>query len=275
MYEAVQRRGKRRAKKGELWDYWLSEYSYCGGCTSPVCGGTAAAGQQKRNYTYPYYRCEGTLPTDYRTKICDLRQVRAYILEPKVDFHLREVVRNPAGILEGIRKGLSGEDPGRERRISTLEEQLRKQRLEVDRLTIQWVKENIDEDTYERLLAPMRVGTERVKEDLALLLREKRDVEDFSRIEEAMGAVLSRYRENLHNLGRKSLEALMRLLGVRLTMMPGKRVLVTGVIDPGLLTIGRTSACSPNWDYTVILKPNPSKWPAVKPRSGRRKRPAC
>ena len=61
LFWPVQQVALRKPRRGKEWDYFLTEFFYCGQCGSNVCGDTFRAGQQKRAYTYWYYRCEGAL----------------------------------------------------------------------------------------------------------------------------------------------------------------------------------------------------------------------
>ena len=79
---------------------------------------------------------------------------------------------------------------------------------------------------------------------------------------------LARYADSLNQPDQEGLQRLMRLLNIQVVMTPG-RVLVTGLLDPSLFTIGRTLACPLNWRYTVVIRPKHGQWPR-KRRNSRR-----
>ena len=242
MFWAVQQVALRKPRRGKEWDYFLTDFFYCGQCGSNVCGGTARAGQQKRAYTYSYYRCEGTLGDFSRPKICDLRMVRADRLEPKVKAALLEVVRNPECVFEEMARRMEGEDSDLDRAIASLKGQLRTKTKDIQTLTYQRTQRHIRQSDYEALLGPLNLGRDRLEEELALLSQQKGDIDDLGRVREAMRTAFTRYSDALDDLDGAGLTTLLRLLQVRVTIMPGRRVLVTGVIDAGLLTIAQTWA---------------------------------
>ena len=95
-------------------------------------------------------------------------------------------------------------------------------------------------------------------------------MESWDRLEDRIRVAFLRYAESLESLDDEDMQRLMRLLNVRLVAKPG-RVLVTGVLDPSLFTTERTLAFESNWRYTVVLKPNPDRWPPKRKGSGQRK----
>ena len=233
-----------RAKKSRVgmeWEYELTEFSYCGECGSLVCGATLTANGSSRKYSYPYYRCQGTLGDHYRPKICDLGAIRADKLEPVVDEHIRRAVENPDGLLAVVRKEVSGGGAKLRRRIADLQKQLRKKGREADTLTFQRQHNHIGQGRYERLLAPVNAMLERLEEELALLVVQKAETENWDVLEEKVRAVFLAYKEGLSTLDKESRLRLSRLLNVRVTYFHG-RVLVTGVLDPALFTTAQTSA---------------------------------
>ncbi len=261
VFEAAGRVGVKRSRKGMVWDYELTEFAYCGECDSQVCGATMTANGTSRRFSYPYYRCEGTLGDHYRPKICDLKSLRADKLEPVVDKFVEEAVRNPDGFLEVIRRETSDGGAKLERRVAGKKRELKKKQDEADGLTLQVAKKLIKQARYERLMAPLNVVIERLEEELALLVSQKGAAENLEAFEKQVRATFLQYKEGLSTLDKEGRQQLMRLLNVRVTCYRG-RVLVTGVLDPSLFTTERTWACSSNWAYTVVLKPRPGDWPA-------------
>ena len=65
----------RRSRKGVEWDYFLTPFFWCGECGKEVVGGTQTADRKKRKFTYVYYRCSGTMGSEYRPKVCEVRGV--------------------------------------------------------------------------------------------------------------------------------------------------------------------------------------------------------
>ena len=125
---------------------------------------------------------------------------RADKLEPVVVEHIRAVVENPEGVLEGMRRDMAGDGAGLGRRIGALKGQLRKKEIEADTLTLQRSKGLIRQGAYERLLAPMNLVLERLENEVALLIQQKGEMENKELYEEQVRAVLMRYRANLDNL---------------------------------------------------------------------------
>ena len=148
---------------------------------------------------------------------------------------------------------MDGEDSALERGISALKGQLRKKDREIQTLTVQRAKGLIRQSMFEKLLAPMNLGRDQLEEELALLLRQKGDIEDLGRVEEAIRTAFMRYSDALDDLDGAGLTTLLRLLQVRMTILPGRRVLVTGVIDAGLLTIEQTLASLSGGKYSFVI----------------------
>ena len=197
--------------------------------------------------------------------------VRADRLEPKVKAALLEVVRNPECVFEEMARRMDGEDSALDRSIASLKGQVRKMSAEIQRVTLREAQGFIRESDFEEMIGPLNLGRDQLEEELALLLRQKGDIEDLGRVKEAMRTAFTRYSDALDDLDGAGLTTLLRLLRVRVTILPGRRVLVTGVIDAGLLTIGQTWACTSNWRYTVVIRSKPSQWPRRRKNSSRRK----
>lgn len=258
-----------RSGRAVLWDYLFSGFFNCAECGSHVVGAT----QRRKGKIYPYYRCTGTVPNYYRPKVCYMRSFRADKLEPAVLEHLFRVIRDPGAVVARLRAAVSGRDSDLHQRLAALERRVQKCRSEEGGLHMKHVRQEMDDRMFQDLLAPvvnLRIQLER---EIDLLTRQSALSDGLDRLETEFQALCLQYSGKLDELGSGDLRKLLRLLNVRLSGTP-ERVSVTGVLDPSLFTTVRTWACSPNWDYTVVLKPNPSKWPAVKLRSGRRKRSA-
>ena len=154
---------------------------------------------------------------------------------------IEAAVRDPEGIISGLRKEASGDTSGLDRRIADTMRKLKKQELEFDALTLQVSSGRIDQERFDRLSAPMRNAIERLKEDVGLLVRQKSEIEKWEGVEERVRVALAMYADSLGELDEGGLHRLMRLLNVKMVMTPG-RVLVTGLLDPSLFTTGRTLA---------------------------------
>ena len=269
-WEAAQQVRPRRDRKGVEWDYVLTDFSYCGECGSLVCGATQTADGASRKYSYPYYRCQGTLGDHYRPKVCDLGGFRADNLEPVVLEHVMSVVDNPEGFLAVVRKEASGGGAKFQARISRVEGQLRKKELEADKLGLQVSRGLMKQERYERLVAPVNLMIEQLEEELALLVAQRAESESWAVLEERARAAFLSYKEGLSTLDKEGRDRLMRLLNVRVTHYSGG-VLVTGELDPALFTTERTLGCSLNWRYTVVVKPKRGQWPPRRHGSDRRK----
>ena len=126
-------------------------------------------------------------------------------------------------------------------RISHLKGRVTKVRLQVASLSIQEAKSLIDLEMFETLVAPMNHLLAQYEKESALLVEQKGRTEGFDKFEEQVRAAFLRYANGLDSLDSEGLQQLMRLLNIRLVAGPG-RLLVTGVLDPSLFTIGRTSA---------------------------------
>ena len=240
-WEAAQGVRPKRVRKGIEWDYVLTEFSYCGECPSNVNGGTETANGRSRKFSYPYYRCRGTMGDEYRPRICDLEGFRADKLEPVVLEHIMAVVDNPEGFLAVVREEASGGGAKFQAQISPLERQLRKKGLEADKLGLQVSKGLMDQKRYERLVGPVNLMIERLEEELALLVAQRADSENWGVFEERVREALSSYKGGLSILDNEGRNRLMRLLNVRITYYHG-RVVVTGELDPSLFTIAQTLA---------------------------------
>ena len=244
IFQAVQEAMDSNPRRGKHWDYVFTNFFFCGTCNSTVSGATQTEGQH-RNGTYPYYRCRGTLPdvssAKMRPKICSMESVRADKLEPVVREHIFGAVKDPTLILEGMQQ-TSLESGGKlQKRISGLERRWKKSRLEVATLTKQLMGKRIDQEMYEILLAPVNHLLAQLEKDIAILKEQEKVEEERDQFGERVRAALSKYSDSLDELDDEGMQRLMRLLNTRLIREPDG-VLVTGVLDPSLFTIGRTSA---------------------------------
>jgi site-specific DNA recombinase len=230
--------GKRR---GRVRDYMYTGFFNCEECGSPVVGATQKG-------TWPYYRCRGTSGDYRRPRICNVLSYRADRLEPVVWKHICAAVQDPSGIIEDLREASGDGGADLDRRISHLKEQVNKRRAEVATMARQLMKGLIDQQMFETLVAPINRLLARTEEDIALLSEQRKLNEGLDHLEEHIRALFSQYADGLSSLDFEGKQKLMRLLNVRLVGGPS-RVMVTGVLDPSIFTIGQTSAlprgCSP------------------------------
>lgn len=269
MWSTVQEILDSQAGRGVLWDYLHSGFFFCAQCASRIAGAT----QQRKGIIYPYYRCTGTVPNYQRPKVCDLKAFRADKLEPVIWEHLRRIIEDPSILIDQLRAEVSSGDTDISGRISDLERRIRKCRREEAELHMKHVRQKLDDAMFEELIAPIQNLRQRLEEELTLLKQQDALAEGFEKLESQLAELCRQYSDRLDSLGRGEQRLLFRLFKVRLTGSPG-RVFVSGILDPSLFTTGRTLECPSNWFYTVVLKPNPGKWPVIKLRSGRRKRPS-
>ena len=126
-----------------------------------------------------------------------------------------------------------------------MKRQVQKQRLELATTTRQLTRGKIDGELYDSLAAPINNFLEQLGKEIAGLEEQSKVAENQGRAEEHVRAVLLRHADSLDTLDDEGMQQLLRLLNARLTarLQDGqKRVLVTGVLDPSLFTIGRTLA---------------------------------
>ena len=241
-FRAVQELMESNPRRGENWDYLLSSFFTCGECGSSVCGST----QYWSGDFYPYYRCSGTVRGDSNGIVCEMRAVRADVLEPKVIEHLKEAVSNPGEIVRGLERMAADDGEELKKRVTELQGKRRKLREQVADLTVQKTKNIIDQEMYERLAVPVNNLLARVDGELAVLEEQRKVSEGWELLEERVSAALEKYRESLDNLDGGELQTLMALVGLRITLIRGdsgeKRVLVTGLLGPSLVTTAQTSA---------------------------------
>ena len=237
LWSAVQEAMDNRRRPGPLWDYQFSGFFKCGECPSNIVGAT----QKYRGKKYPYYRCSGTVPKNGDPRICSLESYRADELEPKVWEHIYGAVADPSPVFAQIRANVSGPTDSVDNQVSNLERSIRKARKEEDTLVMQRTKELIDQETLERLIAPITNYRVKMEEELTLLLEQRKLNDNVDNVQESVFRGLAAYRKGLSELDTEARNRLLRLLGIRLVGR-GRRVLVTGVIDPSLFTTGQTSA---------------------------------
>ena len=237
VFEAVQAAMESNARRGAKWDYFLGPFFYCGGCSCTICGAT----QEFKGALYPYYRCNGTLRGLDEPRMCSLRSIRADKLEPVVWEHVRRAVETPTGIVSDLRQASGEGDGSLDRRISRLEGDIKKRRLELATLVMQRTKGIIDQDMLENLAAPVNNLLAQHEKDLDLLIEQKRINSGWDELEEQVRVAFLKYADGLDSLDSEGRQQLMRLLQVRIVATPG-RVLVTGVLDPSLFTTGQTLA---------------------------------
>ena len=236
-WAAVQEAMDNRRRPGPLWDYQFSGFFQCAECASNIVGAT----QKDRGKKYPYYRCSGTLPKDGKPRICSLGSYRADELEPAVWERIFKAIDAPSLVFDQIRANVNGPTELVDRQITELQRRIRKAGNEEDTLVMQRTKGLINQERLERLIAPITNHRVQLEQQLALLLEQRKLSHSVDDVEELVTSGLAAYRQRLPELDTESRNRLLRLLGIRLTGQ-GRRVLVTGLIDPSLFTTGQTLA---------------------------------
>ena len=237
IWAAVQEAMDNRRRPGPLWDYQFSGFSQCAECASNIVGAT----QQDRGKKYPYYRCSGTVPKDGEPRICSQGSYRADELEPAVWEHIYKAIDAPSLLFDQIRANVNGPTDLVDRQIADLQRRIRKADKEEDTLVMQRTRGVINQKKLERLIAPITNHRIQLEKELALLLEQRKLSHSLDDVEKLVSSGLAAYRQRLSELDTESRNRLLRLLGIRLTGQ-GRRVLVTGVIDPSLFTTGQTLA---------------------------------
>ena len=237
LWAAVQQAMNSRRRPGPLWDYQFSGFFSCAECGSNIVGATI----QYRGQKYPYYRCSGTVARDGKPRICPLKAYRAGDLEPLLWEHIYEAVENPTLIFDEIRANVSGPSEAVGRQVFELERSINKALQEESTLVMQRTKEIINQRMLERLIIPITNHRCQLEDELSLLLAQRSLVDNVDQAEEVVSIALAGYRQGLREMDSEARQRLLRLLGIRLTGR-GRTVLVTGVIDPSLFTIGQTLA---------------------------------
>ena len=237
LYQAVQEAMDSNPRRGQNWVYILREFFICGVCGSGVCGST----QYRNGEMYPYYRCSGTVPRDFRPKVCVEVGKRADKLERAVLEPILALVKSPAGIVRDLRRMVEDGGAELEQRKAELIGKVKKHRLELGTLTMQRTKEIIDQEMYESLCAPINNLLAGYEKDLAGLADQARSRQGWARLEERVQTAFANIAKSLDDLDGEGLQRLLRLLNIKIIGGPG-RVLVTGLLDPSLFTTERTSA---------------------------------
>ena len=221
-----------RDKEGRL-------FLFTGSISCGACGCTRTGITQKQ--IYHYYRCTGSLPNEFRDAICRVGSVRADELEPVVQGHIRELLKNPAVVLENLRAFHDTGSGDLGRQITRLKTEISKCRSEMRTMVIQRSKNVIDQAMLEELMAPLRALEESRTKQLEALEAQRQTQDADEQVEQQLKAVFDRYHERLDSLSFDEWQTLLGLLQIKVVATK-KHALVTGVIDPSLITIGRTSA---------------------------------
>ena len=266
LWAAVQEAMDNRRRPGPLWDYQFSGFFKCAECPSNVVGAT----QQDRGKKYPYYRCSGTVPKNGEPRICSLESYRADMLEPAAWEHIYKVVEDPSPFFDQIRANVSGPTDLVARQVTELQRSIREDRKREASLALQRTQGVIDQELQKQLIAPITNHRLESERQLDLLQQQRNLSNNLDQVEDVVSRALSAYRKGLYELDAESRNRLLRLLGIRLTGR-GRKVLVTGVIDPSLFTTRQTLACTSNWRYTVVLKPKTGEWPPKQRSPGRQR----
>ena len=226
--------GPQSVRDKEGWLFLLTGSIWCGVCGCPRTGIT----QQK---IYPYYRCAGTLGNEYRDAICREGSVRADQLEPAVKEHIRQMLKNPEVVLEALREFRDTGSGDLGRQIARLKREISKCRSEMRMMVVQRTRNLIDQAMLEELLAPARTLEASYDAQLATL-EAQREIQDADeQVEQQLKALFDRYHERLDSLSFDQWQTLLGLLQIRIEATK-EHVLVTGVIDPSLITIAHTLA---------------------------------
>ncbi len=233
-------------------------FLFTGSIWCAVCGCPRTGITQKE--IYYYYRCAGTLGTEFRDAICQVGSVRADELEPVVKEHIRELLKNPAVVLENLRDFRDTGSGVLGRQIERLKHDISKCRSEIRTMVIQRTKDVIDQAMLEELVAPVRVLEESHTKQLAALEAQRQIHDADEQVEQQLKALFDRYHERLDNLSSDQWQTLLGLLQIRIEATQN-HALVTGVIDPSLITIAHTLASTADYSYTLPVKAAKVRWP--------------
>ena len=127
------------------------------------------------------------------------------------------------------------------RQVTELRRSIQKDRTKEASFATQRSNGLIDEEMQRQLVVPIINHRLRLEQELELLQQQRNLSDNVDQVEDVVSRALSAYRKGLHELDTEARNRLLRLLGIRLTGL-GRRVLVTGVIDPSLFTTGQTWA---------------------------------
>ena len=94
---------------------------------------------------------------------------------------------------------------GLDRRIADAKRMLRKQNLQLDRLTLQVASRAIRQKRFNRLAAPIETAIEHLEEEVELLVRQKREIEKWEGVEERVRVALARYADSLNQPDQEGL----------------------------------------------------------------------
>jgi site-specific DNA recombinase len=195
-FEAAQESIKRKYRPARRTDstYFLTGFTFCPECGSPLCGATLGG-------KYRYYRCRGTTPTRTRGPICTTPYVKADQIEAYVWDRLVQLTQSPSTILFTLldkHYDSSSQKPADliptiDKQIKALSTKLKTYGPKEQNLIHLYAEEQL---TKEHLLAEVKKMREREVEDkrhIDQLLQTRKEATTATRIT----LKLSEYSENL------------------------------------------------------------------------------
>lgn len=236
LYDLVQRTwaGPQPVRDKAGMPFLFTGIIWCGACGSPRTGIT-----QKE--IYRYYRCGGTIRNEFRDAICREGSVRADQFEPVAKAHIRDLLKNPEVVLENLREFHDTGSGDLGHQIARLKREISKCRSEMRTMVLQRTRGLIDQAMLEELLAPARALEASYNAQLVALEAQKEIQDADEQVEQQLNALFRRYHERLDDLSFDEWQNLLGLLQIKIEATKDHAV-VTGVIDPSLITIARTSA---------------------------------
>ncbi len=215
-------------------DYPFTGIMVCGKCGTGM-GGSTNMGR------YPYYVCGGTQGNAKRDAYCDARRIRADWLEPVVVERLKEIIRDPSGVIEDLRRYWQSGNGDLGRQIANLKREIagcvKERRVALSQL----MKELISEAEYEEAVGPVTNRESAMERDLETLERQQQLHDDAVRVEERVGDCFAAYVEKIDGLDGDGISAMLRQFQIKIVATV-EEVVVTGEIAPGLFTTGHTLA---------------------------------
>ena len=250
--------------------YMMTGFSKCLKCGAPVVGASLQKGR------YRYYRCRATVPTSTRPATCDALYIPADEFENLAWRTLTEAIRHPAVMVAELQDLFAngGGDIGEE--IASLQREIRELRGQQRRLLELFQKAYIDEDLLAGQIGPLKALSDEKERALGVLEDQLRQKDDAAEVERRIIAVCREVSKRLDSLDYEGKRATFAAFGAKVEATR-ENMSMTVVVDPKVTTvttIEQTLASVSNWSYTVVLKPNPERWPPRRKGSGRRSRKA-
>ena len=206
-------------------------------------------------------------------RACDARYIPADEFEDVAWRTLAAAVRDPAVLVSELRDHFAtgGGDLGQE--MASLRREILDLKGQQKRLLDLFQKEFIDEDLLAGQIGPLKALTEEKERSLRVLEDQQRYRDDVSEVEARIFEACREIAKKLDTLDFEGRRAAFAAFGVKV-QATREDMSMTVVVDPRVTTIGQTLACSPNWSYTVVLRPRPGQWPANSQGSRHRSRKA-